>query len=101
MADINVNSIYQSGVSKDVQTGPGRPTSFQTNRSAAAPTGKAQGDTVTLSPAATATPAGGGSGPGLTDQEADSTAASLRQQLGVQSLSVTARQNQAILSLLR
>ena len=58
-------------------------------------------DTVTLSPAAQATAGAVAGGAELSDTQATSAAVNLRQQLGSQTLSVTARQNQSILSLLR
>jgi hypothetical protein len=57
-------------------------------------------DTVTLSAAAQASNTPGG-GTSLTDSEAESAATTLRQQIGLQGLSASAKQNASVLALLR
>ncbi len=67
---------------------------------AAAPTATAPTDTVNISNAAQA--AGGqAGGAALTEEEAQATATNLRQQLGLNGLSASAKQNASVLALLR
>lgn len=59
-----------------------------------------QSDTVTLTASAQLAPSGAASAD-LSEEAANEASVNLRQQLGVNSLSVSAKQNQSILSLLR
>jgi hypothetical protein len=59
------------------------------------------GDTVTISASARAATPEPGAGAVLTEDEAQNTAVSLRQQIGLAGLSASARQNAAVLSLIR
>ncbi|HLZ67787.1 MAG TPA: hypothetical protein VKQ29_16290 [Aliidongia sp.] len=61
----------------------------------------AAGDTINLSPAAQVGAAAYTASATLNDKDAVSTSVGLRQSIGGASLSVSAKQNQAILSLLR
>jgi len=102
MSNVTLNPIRQTDIGPDIPASQtNRSTSQQSSDGSAAPAAP-QGDTVTISAAAksvTANPVV--STQLLNDSEATKTSVSLRQQLGSQNLSGTAKQNQAILSLLR
>jgi hypothetical protein len=102
MSNVTLNSIRQTDIGSELPTAQTKlPTSQQSSDGNSAPSAPI-GDTVTISAAAksvTATPAVATQL--LNDSEATKTSVSLRQQLGAQNLSGTAKQNQAILSLLR
>ena len=103
MSQVNLNPLQSPVSGNDL---PGVPASLpqsQGSQSATPPAAPPSptGDSVQLSAASqTPNPAATG-GPQLSDSEATTASVDLRQQLGTQSLSVGARQNQAILSLLR
>jgi hypothetical protein len=101
MSQLNVTPVPTATVGTDPAPKPVRPAAGSPT---AAPTGGGTApprDTVTLSPASQVVGGSGAGGPELTDSQATDTAVTLRQQLGNQNLSVGARQNQSILSLLR
>jgi hypothetical protein len=102
MSQISVNPVANAAIGNDPAAKPTRaPVQDSGGSGGGTAGGDAGTDTVTLSAAAQA--GGGTNAPSsdLTDAEAASTAVTLRQQLGSQTLSAGARQNQSILSLLR
>jgi hypothetical protein len=101
MSQINLNPIPTTGVGTDPGTKIVRPQP-PANAAPPIPTDSTAGqDTVTLSAAALTAPSSGTGATDLTETQATTASVALRQQLGNQSLSATARQNQSILSLLR
>ncbi|GGF40681.1 hypothetical protein GCM10011611_53890 [Aliidongia dinghuensis] len=96
MSDIALNSAQRQPTVTDT-TGTAARTTTQPNTSTTPDTPT---DQVSLSPAAQVTSAAF-SGATLNDKDAVSTSVGLRQSIGTASLSVSAKQNQAILSLLR
>ena len=100
MSDIALNSAQRQPTVTDT-TGTAARTTTQPNTSTTPDTPtNAPTDQVSLSPAAQVTSAAF-SGATLNDKDAVSTSVGLRQSIGTASLSVSAKQNQAILSLLR
>lgn len=102
MSDIALNSAQRQPTVTDTTNTTARqttPASAASTTDTAAPS--ASGDSINLSPAAQATTAGFAGSTTLDDKAAVSTSVGLRQSIGASSLSVSAKQNQAILSLLR
>ena len=101
MSEITPTTAKPQSTINDTNTASTRnQTGGQTAPATTAPTATAPTDTVTLSPAAQAAgPLGGGTS--LTDEEAQNTATTLRQQIGLNGLSASAKQNASVLSLLR
>jgi len=102
MSDIALNSAQRQPTVTDTTNAAARPATQPNSASATDTTAtNSPSDTINLSPAAQVTAAGYAGGAPLDDKSAVSTAVGLRQSIGTASLSVSARQNQAILSLLR
>lgn len=102
MSNLSLNPIRQTDIGSDIPASQTNRSPTQQSSDGNAAPAAPEGDTVTISAAAktvTANPAV--STQILSDSEATKTSVSLRQQLGSQNLSGTAKQNQAILSLLR
>jgi hypothetical protein len=101
MSEITPTTAKPQSTITDTNTASNRnQTNGQTAPATTAPATPAPTDTVTLSPAAQAAGAQGG-GTSLTDEEAQSTATTLRQQIGLNGLSASAKQNASVLALLR
>jgi hypothetical protein len=101
MSEITPATAKPQSTITDTNTGSNRnQTSGQTAPAATAPTNPVPTDTVSLSPAAQAAGTPGG-GTALTDEEAQNTATTLRQQIGLNGLSASAKQNASVLALLR
>jgi hypothetical protein len=99
MSDISLNPAQRQPAVTDVNAAPRAPqvNSAPTNEATtAAPT-----DSVNLSPAAQLTAGSVANGSALNEKDAEKASVGLRQSIGGTGLSVSARQNQAILSLLR
>lgn len=101
MSDIALNSAQRQPTVTDTTNTTARATA-QTNTASTTDTStsNASSDSINLSPAAQVATAGF-AGSTLNDKDAVSTSVGLRQSIGTSSLSVSAKQNQAILSLLR
>lgn len=101
MSEITPTTAKPQSTINDTNTASNRSqTSGQTAPASTAPTNAAPTDTVILSPAAQAAGTPGG-GTALTDEEAQNTATTLRQQIGLNGLSASAKQNASVLALLR
>jgi hypothetical protein len=101
MSQINIQPVRQQAVTTDqTATQPRNQQQTAAQGSTGTTAGTTPADTVSLSPAATSASTAAG-GHVLSEHEASQASVDLRQQLSAQSLSGTARQNQAILSLLR
>lgn len=102
MSDIALNSAQRQPTVTDTTSTTARATTQPNTASTVdAATTNASGDSINLSPAAQAVTAGLTASSTLNDKDAVSTSVGLRQSIGASSLSVSAKQNQAILSLLR
>ena len=99
MSEISPTNSQPQPTIKDANTAPNRGQAG-TPAAPAAATPAAPTDTINLSAAAQA---GGGQAGGatLTETEAQTTATALRQQIGLQGLSASAKQNASVLALLR
>ena len=104
MSDISFNPAVGQNVIGDANTAANR-TQPQPNSTPAAPPAappaSVPADQVQLSAAAQANAAAAAPTSDLSEEDANQTSLNLRQQLGAQPLSASARQNQSILSLLR
>ena len=102
MSDIALNSAQRQPTVTDTTNTTARATT-QTNTASTTDTStsNASSDSINLSPAAQVATAGFAGSTTLNDKDAVSTSVGLRQSIGTSSLSVSAKQNQAILSLLR
>ena len=102
MSDIALNSAQRQPTVTDTTNTTARATT-QTNTASTTDSSasNASSDSINLSPAAQAATAGFAGATTLNDKDAVSTSVGLRQSIGTSSLSVSAKQNQAILSLLR
>ena len=102
MSEITPTTAKPQSTITDTNTASNRSqTNGQTAPATTAPASNpAPTDTVTLSPAAQAAGTQGG-GTALTDEEAQNTATTLRQQIGLNGLSASAKQNASVLALLR
>src|ERR1700744_1669850 len=101
MSEITPATAKPQSTITDTNTASNRSnTSGQTAPATTTPTSPAPTDTVTLSPAAQAAASQTG-GASLTDEEAQNTATNLRQQIGLNGLSASAKQNASVLALLR
>ncbi len=101
MSDITLNSAQRQPTVTDTTNTTARQATQTTSASTADGTTNAPSDSINLSPAAQAATAGFSGGSTLNDKDAVNTSVGLRQSIGNASLSVSAKQNQAILSLLR
>ncbi|HEV2678461.1 MAG TPA: hypothetical protein VGV37_28300 [Aliidongia sp.] len=102
MSDINVNPAQRQATVTDTTNTTARAATQPNSASTTdAPATNAPGDSINLSPAAQVATAGFAGNTTLNDKDAVSTSVGLRQSIGASSLSVSAKQNQAILSLLR
>jgi len=102
MSDIALNSAQRQPTVTDTTNNTARATTQPNTASTTdTTTPNATGDSINLSPAAQVATAGFASSTTLNDKDAVSTSVGLRQSIGASSLSVSAKQNQAILSLLR
>jgi hypothetical protein len=102
MSDITLNSAQRQPTVTDT-TGTTARAATQPNSASATDTAAQNpaGDSINLSPAAQVATGGFTASATLNDKDAVSTSVGLRQSIGASSLSVSAKQNQAILSLLR
>ena len=100
MSDITLNPAQRQPQVADTTQSTARATTQPTSASTADSTTNVPSDQINLSPAAQVATAGF-AGPTLSDRDAVTTSVGLRQSIGSASLSVSAKQNQAILSLLR
>jgi hypothetical protein len=101
MSEITPTTAKPQSTINDTNTASNRnQTNGQTAPATTASATPAPTDTVTLSPAAQAAGTPDGGTP-LTDEEAQSTATTLRQQIGLNGLSASAKQNASVLALLR
>jgi hypothetical protein len=101
MSDVTINpALRQPVVSDPAVPSPKTTPPPATSASATAPATASRTDTVQLS-AAAQTVLATSTRPVLTEAQAAQTSGDLRQQLGARPLSGSAKQNQAILSLLR
>ncbi|MEI9987871.1 MAG: hypothetical protein WDN69_35045 [Aliidongia sp.] len=101
MSEITPTTAKPQSTINDANTASNRNQSGGSAAPAATPPGgTTPTDTVTISAAAQATGGQGGDSQ-LTDSEAQSTASTLRQQIGLNGLSASARQNASVLALLR
>jgi hypothetical protein len=102
MSDLTLNSAQRQPTVTDTASTTARAaTQPNTASTADTATPNATGDSISLSPAAQAVTAGFNASSTLNDKDAVSASVGLRQSIGASSLSVSAKQNQAILSLLR
>jgi hypothetical protein len=102
MSDIALNSAQRQPTVTDTANTTARATTQANTASTTdTATANASSDSINLSPAAQAATAGFTGSTALSDKDAVSTSVGLRQSIGTSSLSVSAKQNQAILSLLR
>ena len=102
MSDLTLNPAQRQPTVTDTTNATAR-AAAQTNTASTTDTTtpNASGDQISLSPAAQVATAGFTGSSTLNDKDAVSTSVGLRQSIGASSLSVSAKQNQAILSLLR
>jgi hypothetical protein len=102
MSDIALNSAQRQPTVTDTTNNTARATT-QPNTASTTDTAtpNASGDSINLSPAAQVATAGFAGSTTLNDKDAVNASVGLRQSIGASSLSVSAKQNQAILSLLR
>ena len=101
MSEITVTAAQLQRPNSDANTTQNRnQPGAVSGKVAADPPNSGPVDTVEISPAAQAS-AGQGGDSILTDDEAQTTAAGLRQQLGTYGLSASAKQNAAVLALIR
>ena len=102
MSEITPTAAQPQPTITDTNTASNRnQTNGQTAPATTAPSSNpAPTDTVTLSAAAQTANAQGGTS-SLTEDEAQNTATSLRQQIGLNGLSASAKQNASVLALLR
>jgi len=102
MSDIALNSAQRQSTITDPATTTARATTQPNTASTTdTTTSNASGDSINLSPAAQVASAAFTGSTTFNDKDAVSTSVGLRQSIGASSLSVSAKQNQAILSLLR
>jgi hypothetical protein len=102
MSDIALNTAQRQPTVTDTTNTTARANAQANTASTAdSSTPNASGDSINLSPAAQAATAGFSGATTLNDKDAVSTSVGLRQSIGASSLSVSAKQNQAILALLR
>jgi len=101
MSDLTINPTNTSSIANGPANQATPPQPGKTASGASSAPGAGSGDSVTLSPGAQVASTESGEHPVLSDSDAQSQAAKLRQQLSNASLSGTARQNQAIVALLR
>ncbi len=102
MSDLTLNSAQRQPTVTDTTNTTARATTPPSSASTTdTTTPNASGDSISLSPAAQVATAGFTGSSTLNDKDAVSTSVGLRQSIGASSLSVSAKQNQAILSLLR
>ena len=102
MSDINLNPAQRQPTVADTANTTARATT-QPNSAATTdtPATNSPSDSINLSPAAQLGSASFAASTTLNDKDAVNTSVGLRQSIGAASLSVSAKQNQAILSLLR
>jgi len=102
MSDIALNSAQRQPTVADTTNTTARATTQANTASTIdTSTSNASSDSINLSPAAQVATAGFAGSSTLNDKDAVSASVGLRQSIGASSLSVSAKQNQAILSLLR
>ena len=101
MSEITPTTAKPQSTITDTNTASNRnQSSGQTAPATTTPANPAPTDTVTLSAAAQTANAQSGTS-SLTEDEAQNTATSLRQQIGLNGLSASAKQNASVLALLR